>query len=87
MNAATGESVIENKRLPNLRRIYGSPVGAADRIYIVGRAGTTLVVKHGTELEVLATNKLDDSIDASPAIVGKELFLRGRKVLYCIAAD
>ena len=87
LNAATGKAVIENKRLPKLRTIYGSPVGAADRIYIVDRAGTTLVVKHGAELEVLATNKLDDSIDASPAIVGKELFLRGEKSLYCIAAD
>src|SRR5437667_221575 len=35
--------------------------------------------------EVLATNKLDDGMDASPAIVGKELFLRGRQNLYCIA--
>jgi outer membrane protein assembly factor BamB len=35
---------------------------------------------------VLATNKLDDPIDASPAIVGWQMFLRGKRHLYCIAA-
>ena len=33
----------------------------------------------------LATNCLDDPIDASPAIVGKELYLRGQRRLYCLA--
>ncbi len=87
LNASTGEPVIDNKRLPGLRNVYSSPVGAADRIYFTGRAGTTLVIKRGPELEVLATNQLDDPIDASPAVVGKEMFLRGRKYLYCIAED
>jgi len=35
--------------------------------------------------EVLAINKLDDGFDASPAIVGDELYLKGNKSLYCIA--
>jgi hypothetical protein len=34
---------------------------------------------------VLATNPLDDKFDASPATAGKELFLRGREYLYCVA--
>jgi hypothetical protein len=33
---------------------------------------------------VLATNKLDDAFDATPAIAGKQMFLRGEKHLYCI---
>ena len=48
------------------------------------REGTTLVLKDGEELEVLATNKLDDVVNASPAVAGKQLFLRGEKFLYCI---
>ena len=48
------------------------------------REGTTLVLKRGDQVEVLAVNRLDDPIDASPAIVGKQLFLRGEKYLYCI---
>jgi hypothetical protein len=37
-------------------------------------------------LKVLATNKLDDGFDASPALVEGDLILRGRKHLYRIAA-
>jgi hypothetical protein len=33
--------------------------------------------------ELLATNTLDDSIDASPAIVGGEIFLRSKNHVYC----
>ena len=38
-------------------------------------------------LEVLAENKLDEEFDASPAIVGQEMFLRGKKYLYCLAEE
>ena len=41
----------------------------------------------GTELEILATNKLDDQFDGSMAVVGNEIFLRGKQNLYCIAAE
>jgi len=34
---------------------------------------------------MLATNRLDEQFDASPALAGKELFLRGHEYLYCIA--
>lgn len=84
LDAKTGEPVIGPERLPGLKNIYASPVGAAERIYITGRDGVTLVLKHGRELDVLATNKLDERIDASPALVGKQLFMRGHKNLYCI---
>jgi outer membrane protein assembly factor BamB len=86
LNARTGESILEATRLPGLNNIYASPVGAADRVYIVGRDGTTLVLKNGPRLESLATNRLDDQIDASPAIAGKQMLLRGHKYLYCIEA-
>jgi len=84
LDVRTGQPVIEATRLPDLNNIYASPVGAADRVYIVGRDGTTLVLKNSGKLDFLATNKLDDPIDASPAIVGKQILLRGRKNLYCL---
>lgn len=84
LDAKTGNSVLESVRLQGISNIYASPVGAAGRVYFVGRDGTTLVMKHGKTMEVLATNKLDDSFDASPAIVGRQLFLRGSKSVYCI---
>lgn len=87
LNATTGEPRIEGVRLPGLSSLYASPVGAAGRVYFVGRSGTTVVIKHRPKLEILATNKLDDPIDASPVIVGKQMFLRGKTHLYCIAAE
>ena len=39
----------------------------------------------GPTYEILATNQLDEGIDASPAIAGNEIFLRGAESLYCIA--
>jgi outer membrane protein assembly factor BamB/precorrin-6B methylase 2 len=85
--AETGESNFVQSRLNGLKGVYASPVGAAGRIYLVGRSGTTQVIKQSTTLDVLATNSLDEGIDASPAVVGKELFLRSKQSLYCIAEE
>jgi hypothetical protein len=52
---------------------------------VLGQEGTTVVLTHGPSLEVLATNKLDDRFDASPALVDREIYLRGYKYLYSIA--
>lgn len=84
VNADTGEELIEATRLDGVRGLYASPVAAADRLYFAGRDGACLVAQKGPEFEVLATNSLDDGFDASPAIAGKQLFLRGRENLYCI---
>ncbi len=51
---------------------------------IVGRNGTTMVLDRSTQFTVLATNELDERFDASPALAGKQLFLRGATCLYCI---
>ena len=64
-----------------------SPVGAAGRLYVTDRDGTTLVISSESEPRVLGLNVLDDSFSASAAIVGRELFLRGEKSLYCIAEE
>jgi outer membrane protein assembly factor BamB len=87
IDAASGKPHYSGKRLEGIRSVYASPVAVDGRIYLVGRRGTTLVLEHSNELKVLATNSLDDPIDASPAIVGNELFLRGHAHLYCVASD
>lgn len=84
LDIKTGKPILDRERLPTVRSFYASPVAAAGRIYLVDRSGTTLVLKQGDRLEVLATNRLDDPIDGSPAAVGKQLFLRSASRLYCI---
>ncbi|MFY9255601.1 MAG: sulfatase-like hydrolase/transferase [Fuerstiella sp.] len=84
VDSQTGGTVLDRTRLPGISNLYSSPVGAAGRIYFTGRNGATVVLKRSREFEVLANNKLDDEINASPAMAGSQLFLRGRKWLYCI---
>ena len=84
-DAKTGQRFYGPERLPDVRDVYASPVGVGNRVYIPGRAGTTAVVRAGKTFEVLATNVLEDGFDASPALVGDEIYLRGGEYLYCIA--
>jgi outer membrane protein assembly factor BamB len=85
LDAATGKPHYAQQRLDALTNVYASPVGVNNRVYIAGLNGATVVLEKSSELKVLATNKLDDSFAASPAVVGNELFLRGHSNLYCIA--
>ncbi|MDA1277229.1 MAG: PQQ-like beta-propeller repeat protein [Verrucomicrobia bacterium] len=87
LDAASGEPLFVQERLEGINGVYASPIGVGNRIYIVGRDGTTLVLAKSRELKILARNKLDDALDASPAVVGNALFLRGHKHLYCIAEE
>jgi outer membrane protein assembly factor BamB len=84
LEARTGKVLFQRQRLQSIPQLYASPIEAAGRLYFTGRDGTTLVVERGDRVKVLATNRVDDTIDASPVVVGKQLFLRGWKALYCI---
>lgn len=84
-DAKTGKTLFDAERVEALQGVYASPVGADNKIYLVGRTGTTVVIKKSDKLEVLSTNKLEEKFDASPAIAGKQLFLRGHQYLYCIS--
>ncbi len=84
LDVKTGKPLIVEARLPGLTSLYASPVAAKDRIYFTGQDGTVLVIKNSAKLDVLATNRLDDPMDASPAIAGKQIFLRSKEYLYCI---
>ncbi len=86
-NAKTGKAHYGPQRLEGIDGVYASPVGAGNRVYLAAQNGTTLVIRRGPEFEVLAKNTLEDGFDASPAVVDKEIYLRGRKSLYCIASD
>ncbi|HBC86011.1 MAG TPA: hypothetical protein DCZ94_03565 [Lentisphaeria bacterium] len=82
-DAATGKVQYASK-LENIKNVFASPVAAGGNLYVPGKDGLTVVLKLGPKFEVLSSNKLDDGIIASPAVAGKELFIRGYKNLYCI---
>jgi outer membrane protein assembly factor BamB len=84
-DAKSGKPHYALQRLDGVPNVFASPAGAAGRVYIPGREGSTVVLRNGPAYEVLAKNDLDDGFDASPALAGNEIYLRGLKNLYCIA--
>jgi outer membrane protein assembly factor BamB len=86
-DARTGQPHYQLQRLRNLPNVFASPVAAQGRVYVVGRDGTTAVLKHGPAFELLAENALEDGFDASPALVGSDLYLRGYRYLYSIRGE
>ncbi len=84
-DAATGTPLFEVEKLPGMKQVYASLVGAGGHVYVAGRKGTVIVLKDSDEFEIVATNTLDEGFDASPIVVGNELYLRGETSLYCIA--
>jgi outer membrane protein assembly factor BamB len=87
IDAATGRVLVDAQRVAGLRNVYASPVAAGGHIYLVGRDGSTVVVKDAGQLDVVATNRLEDRFDASPAVSGNAIFLRGKEYLYCVAGN
>jgi len=86
-DARTGKPHYQVQRLAKAPNVFASPVGAAGRVYIPGRDGTTVVLRQGAKFEILAENTLDDGFDASPALVDRELYLRGYRYLYAIGGE
>jgi outer membrane protein assembly factor BamB len=84
-NAKTGKALYSKQPAPGIDTIYASFVGVGDRVYVTARNGTVVVIKNADTFEIVATNKLNDAIDATPAIVGDELCIKGNKFFYCIA--
>ncbi len=85
-DAKTGKPHYQLQRLDGLPEVFSSPVGAQGRVYVTGRDGVTVVIRNASAFELLAKNTLEDGFDASPALVDNEIYMRGYRSLYCIAA-
>ena len=85
LDARTGAVLYQDQRLEGLRGMYASPLAAGGYVYLIGREGTAMVIRDAAQFEVVSSNQLDDRFDASPVILGKDLFLRGHRYLYCIS--
>jgi outer membrane protein assembly factor BamB len=79
--AATGE-LLYSERLGTLGYYYSSPVAADHRIYIASAEGVVTVIDAGEKFNVLATNKLDGAILATPALAAGNIYVRTKSDLY-----
>jgi outer membrane protein assembly factor BamB len=68
-----------------------SPVVAGELLYVQGEAGQTLVIRLGSELDIVARNDLG-AIDgeifrSSPAVSEGRMFFRSDHALYCVGRE
>jgi outer membrane protein assembly factor BamB len=59
-----------------------SPIHADGRVYLFADDGTCKVIEPALHFKLLATNKLDGKVMASPAAAGKAFFIRTETHLY-----
>jgi outer membrane protein assembly factor BamB len=79
--AKTG-ALLYSGRLGAMGYYYASPVAADHQIFIASQEGVVVVLDAGDQLNVLARNKLDGAILATPAIVDGKLYVRTESHLY-----
>ncbi len=87
VDATTGKAFYSAIRVPGMSSTYASPIGAGGHIYLTDRNGTIVVIKDSSQFEIVATNKMGETVDATPAPVDNELFVRGEEHLFCISGS
>jgi outer membrane protein assembly factor BamB len=69
-------------------RLDSSPIYADGKIYATSHVGITKVYKPNTDptkrAEIIAVNEIDETVQATLAVAGKQLFLRTETELWCI---
>ncbi|HEX3999941.1 MAG TPA: PQQ-binding-like beta-propeller repeat protein [Pirellulales bacterium] len=80
LDATTGEQQWK-QRAPGA---YASLVGSGDRVYCMGRDGTTLVVAAERTFRQIALCELSDGADATPAMADGRMFIRSNHFLWCL---
>jgi outer membrane protein assembly factor BamB len=94
LDAKTG-ALVYKERLPGAtatgrgKPFYASPVLANGALYAVSRRNGTFVLAAQPQFKLIAQDKIsgdDTDFNATPAISGRQLFLRSNRFLYCIAS-
>ncbi|MEN3939754.1 PQQ-binding-like beta-propeller repeat protein [Prosthecobacter sp. SYSU 5D2] len=75
VNGSTGSS-----------KFFSSPVAGDGKIYCGSQQGDLIVLKAGGKFEQLSANKLDSTINATPAIGDGRIYVRTEKKLWCIGS-
>jgi outer membrane protein assembly factor BamB len=77
-----GGDLVTGHDLENGRELWR----ADGRIYLMNESCETVVLEAGPEFKILALNKFEGSNGlSSPAVAGREIFLRTSDAIYCVA--
>jgi outer membrane protein assembly factor BamB len=82
-NARTGQPYYQQERIEAIGSYYASPVAANGRIYLASLNGRVTVLLAGGDKPTIAHQAdFGERISATPALVGKALYLRTATALY-----
>jgi outer membrane protein assembly factor BamB len=84
IDASSGK-VLFRGRLGADGAYFASPIEAAGRIYFASGEGTIAVIRAGDRLEVLAKNEFDEPLYATPAVIGRAIYVRTPTFLYAFS--
>ncbi len=83
-DALTGERHYRKRLGSGKSGFTASPVAADGKLYFTEEDGTVYTVEHGAEFKLIATNEMDESCMATPAIADGLLIVRTTKHVYAI---
>ena len=86
IEAKTGKRLLDRARLGTGGQAVASAIAANGYIYTVNESGAFTVLRAGDTLDVVATNKLGESVRTTPAIAGDTLYVRTAGHLWAFAA-
>jgi outer membrane protein assembly factor BamB len=82
---ATGDVIKQGRLQGAVDKYFASPVGADGKVWFCSQDGSVSVISAKGEWEILAVNKLEDEVFATPAIADNKLYIRTQSTLYCFA--
>lgn len=83
VEAATGKKLWEHKLAGE--RFWSAIISTPGRLYVTSQTGTTFVfAADPKEWKLLATNRLGEYVNGTPAISGGRIFVRTWKNLWCV---
>ncbi|HJT76985.1 MAG TPA: PQQ-binding-like beta-propeller repeat protein, partial [Gemmataceae bacterium] len=79
-------NLVRRDRLPGRGNYYSSAVAGDGKIYVADDKGTLAVVRAGRDWQVLSSADFEESVYATPALAGGQVFVRTAGHLYCFGA-
>lgn len=86
LDPASGKTVWSGQLPESRSKYYSSPLVAGAQVYAAREDGTVMVARAEGPFELLAENRMNDRLIASPVPIDGRLLLRGEKFLYCVGA-
>ena len=92
IDASSGKVILAKKvEFPPSTRsdgasVYPSPCLAGKHLFVGNDAGRTVILEPGSEGTAIGSGSLPGGSGGTPAFSGRRIFVRGGKLLYCLAA-